>query len=171
MTRKKKSPMSRRLNRTHKPVLIDTSPLLLLLVGAYDESLIGKFKRVSRYNQTDFDLLVQYLAGRKVCVTPGVLAEMSNLAMGLKRGEFGRLIDHNIQELKRMDERYVPKDTIFDMREFRRIGVTDTSLLVAAEECEGEILTADHPLCFRCRKKGISATHMTELQWQGDHLL
>lgn len=171
MTEKKRSRMSKRSNKAHKPVLMDTSPLLLLLVGAYDESLIGRFKRVRAYNRTDFDLLVQFLAGRKVCVTPGVLAEMSNLALELKRGEFGRLVEHNIQELKRMDERYVPKDTILDMKEFKKVGVTDTSLLVAAEECKGEILTSDHPLYSRCRKKGISTIHMDELQWRGEHFL
>jgi hypothetical protein len=163
--------MSRRLNRARKPVLIDTSPLLLLLVGAYDESLIGRFKRVSRYSRTDFDLLVQFLAGRKVCVTPGVLAEVSNLAMKLKRGEFGRLVDHNIQELKRMDERYVAKDVILEEEVLKRVGVTDTSLLVAAKERDGEILTADHPLFSRCGGMGISATHMDELQWKGDQFL
>lgn len=70
-----------------------------------------------------------------------------------------------------MDERYVPKDTILDMKEFKKVGVTDTSLLVAAEECKGEILTSDHPLYSRCRKKGISAIHMDELQWRGEHFL
>lgn len=70
-----------------------------------------------------------------------------------------------------MDERYVPKDTILDMKEFKKVGVTDTSLLVAAEECKGEILTSDHPLYSRCRKKGISTIHMDELQWRGEHFL
>ncbi|TET89279.1 MAG: hypothetical protein E3J35_10330 [Methanomassiliicoccales archaeon] len=157
--------------RARKPVLIDTSPLLLLLVGAYDESLIGKFKRVSKYSRTDFDLLVQFLAGRKVCVTPGVLAEVSNMAMELKRGEFGKVVDHNVEELKQMDEHYVSKDDILEAEELKRVGVTDTSLLIAAKERDGEILTADHPLCSRCRKTGIPATHMAELQWRGEQFL
>lgn len=171
MTKKKKSPMSRRLSKSRKPILIDTSPLLLLLVGAFDESLIGRFKRVSRYDRTDFDLLVQFLTGRRICVTPGVLAEVSNLAMELKHDGFGRLVDHNIQALKRMDERYVPKDTILNVGEIKRIGVTDTSLLVAAKECKGEILTEDHPLCSRCRKRGISAIHVAELRLRAEYLL
>jgi hypothetical protein len=125
MTKTKRSPMSGRLSRVRKAVLIDTSPLLLLLVGAYDETLIGRFKRVRNYKQVDFDLLVQFLAGRKVCVTPGVLAEMSNLAMELKQSEFGRLVDHNLQELKQMDEHYIPKDTILITKELKKAGVTD----------------------------------------------
>jgi hypothetical protein len=91
--------------------------------------------------------------------------------MKLKRGEFGRLVDHNIQELKRMDERYVAKDVILEEEVLKRVGVTDTSLLVAAKERDGEILTADHPLFSRCGGMGISATHMDELQWKGDQFL
>ncbi len=163
--------MSRKPIRVRPPILIDTSPLLLLLVGRYDENLIDSFKRMSGYDRTDFDLLIQFLARRKLNVTPGVLAEVSNLAMQLKRGGFERMIEYNISELKSMGEHYVPKDTILEAKELVRVGITDTSLLIAAKEHNVGILTDDHPLWSRCQTEGIPAIHMAELQGRGDLFL
>jgi rRNA-processing protein FCF1 len=137
-------------------------------VGTYDQNLVDSFKRVSSYNRTDFDLLIQFLARRKLHVTPGVLAEVSNLAMQLKRDGFERMVEYNISELRRMDEHYVPKDVILEATELTKIGVTDTSLLIAAKKHDVGILTDDHPLWSRCMTEGIPATHMAELQGRAD---
>lgn len=154
-----------------KPVLVDSSPLLLLLVGTFDESLVERFKRLSGYDSSDFDLLVQFLAGRRVLVTPGVLAEVSNMAMQLGREGFQRLVDRNIQGLRQMGESYVTKDIILEAPELKKVGVTDTSLVIAARHNDWEILTADHPLCSRCRTAGIDVTHMMELQSRAEQFL
>ena len=151
-------------NRTHRPLLIDTSPLLLLMVGTYDTGLITKFKRVKCYSPTDFDLLVQFLVKRRVLVTPGVMAEVTNMAMELKSHGFMGLIESNMESLKRMGECHITKDVILETAEFKKVGFTDTSIIIAAKENEGEVLTADHPLCSRCRTRGIPVTHIMELQ-------
>ena len=156
--------MCPKLNRTRRPLFIDTSPLLLLMVGTYDKGLITKFKRVKCYSPTDFDLLVQFLVKRRVLVTPGVLAEVTNLAMELKSLGFKELIESNMESLKRMGECYVTKDVILETAEFKKVGFTDTSIIIAANENDGEVLTADHPLCSRCRTMGIPVTHIMELQ-------
>lgn len=166
MSTKKRSTEKRSEKR--RPIFIDSSPLLLLLVGAYDENLIGRFKRVDRYSRNDFNLLVQFLVKRRVLVTPGVLAEVSNLAMELGLERFQRLVDHNIEGLKKMGESHVAKNIILEAPEFKKVGATDTSLVVAAKEGDGEILTADHPLCSRCRTMKIPVTHMMELEWRGE---
>ncbi|MFQ6129154.1 MAG: hypothetical protein ACE5QW_09675 [Thermoplasmata archaeon] len=41
---------------------MDSGPLLLM--GSYNGNLIGRFKRVRNYKRDDFDLLVEFLAGR-----------------------------------------------------------------------------------------------------------
>ncbi len=104
-------------------------------------------------------------------MTPGVLAEVSNLAMELKGDGFKKLVDSNIDALKRMGECYISKDVIIEAPEFKKVGVTDTSILLAAKDKNGEILTADHPLCSRCRTMGIPVTHMMELQSRSEEFL
>jgi rRNA-processing protein FCF1 len=126
--------------------------------------MIKKFKRVKSYNEEDFDILIQFLARKRVFVTPGVMAEVSNMAMELKGDGFTRLVETNIDSLKRLGEFYVAKDVILEAPDFKKLGVTDTSILIAARKNKGEILTADHHLCSRCKTQGIQATHMMELQ-------
>ena len=76
--------MSKKLKIKKKPIITDTGPLLLLLIGAYDKNTIKGFKRLSMYDSVDFDLLLEFVAKRKVMVTPQVLAEVSNFAKELK---------------------------------------------------------------------------------------
>jgi uncharacterized protein YacL len=137
-------------------------------VGSYERGLIERFKRTKEYSINVFDLLVQFLAGRRVIATPGVLAEVSNLAMQLPHKEFARLVDRNINGLRQLGEIHVEKDVVIEVPEFRRVGATDTALLLAARDHDWEILTADHPLFSRCQKEGIEATHMMELQTRAE---
>ncbi|MFQ6128143.1 MAG: hypothetical protein ACE5QW_04500 [Thermoplasmata archaeon] len=162
--------MSRRPRR-RRPILVDSSPLLLLLVGTYERGLVERFKRTKAYSHDDFDLLVQFLAGRRVIATPGVLAEVSNMAMQLRREDFSRLVERNIDGLRRTREIHIAKDIIIESPEFKKIGATDTSLLLAARENDWEVLTSDHPLCSRCRREGVEATHMMELQTRAEQFM
>lgn len=163
--------MCTKVNRAGRSLFIDSSPLLLLLVGTYNKSVIRKFKRVKSYTGVDFDILVQFLTRKRVLVTPGVLAEVSNMAMELKGDGFQKLIESNIEGLKQMGECYITKEVILETPEFMKVGITDTSILIAAKENNGEILTADHHLCSRCRTTGIPVTHMLELRSRAEEFL
>lgn len=145
-------------------LFIDSDPLLLLLVGTYDNSMIGRFKRIKKYTNLDFDVLVQFLTKKRVFVTPGVLAEVSNFAEELGNKRFQEFVDRNMENLREMSELYIGKDIIIASSEFRQLGFTDTSIMLVAKEHGGEVLTADHHLCGKCGKMGIPAHHMIELQ-------
>jgi hypothetical protein len=54
-----------------KGILIDTNLLLLLLVGFYDENLIAKFKRTSKYSKEDFQIIRNFILHfEKIIITP-----------------------------------------------------------------------------------------------------
>lgn len=74
----------KKLKTKKKPIITDTNPLLLLLIGSYDKNTIKGFKRLAKYDSVDFDLLLDFVAKSKVMVTPQVLAEVSNFAKELK---------------------------------------------------------------------------------------
>lgn len=156
--------MSRKRIKKLSPIFIDTGPLLLLLVGTFDKKLIGKSKRIKDYKPIDFDLLAQFLARRRIIVTPGVLAEVTNLAKTIKHFNFEKFVKANIKGLKKVGECHISKDIILESDVFSRLGYTDTSILIAAKENKGEVLTTDFPLYSRCRSLNMEATHFSALR-------
>src|SRR3970040_237267 len=108
MTRPGTSNMLKKLSEKKKPIITDTSPLLLLLIGLYDKNVIESFKRLSRYDSYDYDLLLQFITRRKIIVTPQVLSEVSNFANRLKPNKFSEFIEENKPTLEKIDEKYIP---------------------------------------------------------------
>ncbi len=148
-----------------KPVITDTSPLLLLLMGLYDKNAIEEFKRLSKYDSDDYDLLLQFTAKRKIIVTPQVLSEVSNFAKDLKN-KFSEFIEENKPTLERIDEKYIPKSDILASKEVVKFGFTDTSIILAAKENNELVLTDDFPLFGVCKKIGVDTMLMMEIQSQ-----
>lgn len=152
--------MSKGVIRTPQKVVIDTIPLLLFLIGGYDEKLISDFKRLKSYHYSikDFATLQHFLSHTKnIIVTPGVLSEVSNFAEQLKNDRFSELINKNIGFLKFTNEIYIEKDNILESNEVFKFGFTDTSILLAAKKNNGEILTRDYKLYNYCHNLGVNA--------------
>jgi len=62
-------------------ILIDTSILLLLFVGAVDTGLIAKHKRTSKFTVEQYTLALLLVERFTVILTtPNILSEVSNLA-------------------------------------------------------------------------------------------
>ena len=145
--------------------MLDTGPLFLLLVGQYDESYIDRVSRLKNmYDVGHFHLLVQFLTGRRVIITPGVLAEAMSFAKKIPQKRFGEMIEADMDTLRELGEIHVPKNDTFSRAELMYLGYTDVSLLIAAEMQNGEILTEDWKLHTRCRQLGVEATHMISIK-------
>lgn len=157
--------MSKKLKIRKKPIITDTSPLLLLLIGSYDKNTIKGFKRLSKYDSDDFDLLFQFVATRRVIVTPQILAEVSNFAKELKNSPdaFPEIIGKNKALLEKICEKYIPKNDILGSQELVRFGFTDASIIVAAKENDALVLTDDFPLLGICKRNGLDTKHMKEI--------
>ncbi|MDO9098954.1 MAG: hypothetical protein Q7U60_12645 [Candidatus Methanoperedens sp.] len=158
--------MSKKSSDLRQPIITDTSPLLLLLMGLYDENAIAKFKRLSKYDSDDYDLLLQFIAKRKIIVTPQVLSEVSNFAKELKPNRFSEFIEGNRSTLEKIDEKYIPKTAILASQEIVKFGFTDTSIILAAKENNALVLTDDFPLSGICKKIGVDTMLMMEIQSQ-----
>ena len=161
---------SKKWVRTPKNIIIDTAPLLLFLTGIYDKKVISKFKRLKKYGYDDksFEILQLFLTYSKtITVTPGVLSEVSNFAEQLKSDRFAGLIRDNLEILKTMGEIYIPKDTILDSDEIFKFGFTDTSIIFAAKNIDGEVLTKDYRLYSYCQKLGLRAYHLDRVLEMG----
>lgn len=160
--------MSKKSSDRRKPIITDTSPLLLFLIGLYDKNAIKNFKRLSpKYDSEDYDLVFQFIAKRKIIVTPQVLSEVSNFAEGLKN-KFSEFIEGNRPTLEKIIEKYVPKTDILASQEVIKFGFTDASIILAARETNALVLTDDHPLWGKCKKIGLDTMHMDEILSQKD---
>ena len=144
-------------------VAIDTQLLLLLWIGNFDPGQIGR-KRLSRYVETDFDLLAN-LVDRcpKLVTTPNVLTEVSNLAGQLPeelaeefRGEF-RLV------VEKLDERYHESPAVTKHNSFLRLGLADCTLLELARQ-DVLVLTDDHALYQQLTHENAPALNFTHLR-------
>ena len=70
------------------------------------------------------------------------------------------MIRDNLEVLETMGEIYISKDTILDSDEIFKFGFTDTSIIFAAKNTDGEVLTKDYRLYSYCQKLGIRAYHL-----------
>ncbi len=150
-------------------VAIDTQLLLLLWIGGFDRQLIGRFKRVRQYIETDFDLL---LAVVEMCprlvTTPNVLTEVINLA--------GQLPEQTAwefrEELRRMiptwDERVFPSRERVQSESFLKLGLADSTLEGLARQ-NVLVLTDDFPLYGSLEGLGLPALSFTHLRAEAYH--
>lgn len=159
MMRQEISSISKKLSDRTKPIIFDTSPLLLLLMGIYDKNAISSFKRLSNYDADDYELLFQFALKRKIIVTPHVLSEVSNFADRLK-DKFSEFLESNKMALNKIDEKYISKTYILSTPEVNKFGFTDISIILAAKENNALVLTDDFPLYGICKKIGLDTMHV-----------
>ena len=145
----------------HNRIVIDTGPLLLYLVGFIRIKELKQFN----YNERDFILLNIYLKNIKnICVTPQVLAEISNLAkrrLGSKT--FSSFIISCCRSLEVIGEEYIHKDEIINSHSISILGITDTSLILASKR-GNLILTDDGPFFYYCIQNNIPAISLDTLR-------
>lgn len=133
-------------------ILLDTSPLLLFLIGSFDKNQLSKIKyRDTPFDKVDYDLLADYLKSCQIFVTPQILAEMSNIAKkSLKNSLFQRFMEKIAHLIKnRVLEIYMPKDKILTIEGTFKYGFSDISLYCAANHAK-TIVTADLPFHKFC---------------------
>jgi len=149
-----------------KGIIVDTGPLVLLLAGYYNYDSIGKSKLTAEFEKGDFDLLICFLSKfRKIIVTPHVLAEVSNLInTRVHKSDFADFIEKIIENLSDFKEVYVQKDEIISREELKKVGITDTGILLACERDNNLILTKDFRFKGLCISKGLPVIHFDRLR-------
>ena len=125
---------------------IDTSVLLLLVVGSAGRELISKHRRLDGYSEEDYDILRSLLQSvRRVLVTPNTLTETSNLLGQHREPERSRLF-RGLRSVILDSEEFVVASTVASgNRSFRRLGLTDAALLEAVS-ADTPLLTVDRNL-------------------------
>ena len=111
-------------------ICIDTSLLVLLVVGQTGEELIAKHKRLDSFRAEDYRQLIDLLSRFDQCVvTQNVLTETSNLLAqhcDPERSRFFKVLRALIQEF---DEAIIHSEKASNNSHFIRLGLTDAALL------------------------------------------
>ncbi len=146
-------------------LFIDANLLVLFVVGSVDHELIRKHRRLRGFTAEDYERLVNIIDQvARVYVTPNTLTETSNLLAQHGEPERSRFFDRLRFVIDESEEIVVASTTAAHRTEFRRLGLTDATLL---EVVSGEtpLLTVDLDLYLAAIEKDpSSAFNFTHLQ-------
>jgi len=151
-------------------VLVDTNLLLLYIAGLANRTYIGAHKRLSGYNDADFELLVQAISiFSDIVLLPHVLAEVSNLARQTPNPMMRSRIHEKLRELvEAAAEIPIPSRDGVRREEFGEYGVTDAVIPQLCSLNQSEVsfwlLTADHGLAVQAEILGYNVMNFTYLR-------
>lgn len=147
-----------------RKIIIDSSPLIIHLVGVFDIKLVGK---VSLYNlpEDEFKCIDRLLSiYDSIFITPYVLGELFWLAksrLKKKGDEVKRLFLRYKEALIKFDEIFVKKDEILNFKNLE-FGLTDVSLFLIAKKINCPILTSDKRFAAFCRGNNLNVIDFVE---------
>ncbi|WP_407471150.1 PIN domain-containing protein [Xanthomonas campestris] len=154
---------------TERTALIDTNLLVLLSVGLSDRTYVARHKRTAQFLVEDFDLLVNVLSSyNRVVVTPNVLSESSNLCAYIAEPAKAQVMNTLKALIERHQELYVESTAAAGHTAYLRLGLTDASIHLAADDAT--VLTTDFDLyqsLLAAGKNVVNFNHVREWGWQG----
>ncbi|MBD2728457.1 hypothetical protein H6G96_19585 [Nostoc sp. FACHB-892] len=118
-------------------VLIDTSILLLFLVGSVNQERITKFNRTQQFIPEDYELLLAFIASfQKLVTTPNILTEVNSLANQLGEPELSQcfaIFAQFVTNVALLDELYVSILDAVNTEKFVKFGLTDSGILTLSK--------------------------------------
>lgn len=146
-------------------LLLDSTVLILRIIGAARRDLIGERKHVREFDADDYDRLVE-ICNRYTehVTTPHVLAETSNLVGG-KPGDPLRttFLAHLAAFASAAEERNVDADLVVAHRHFKRLGFADIGILLSAQP-KTCILTTDLALYLEALNARLDAINFNNIR-------
>lgn len=144
---------------------LDSSIILLFVVGRVDVGLIGKHGRTKEFTVEGYHRLCDILSEASALVTPNTLTEASNLL-----GQYGEPVRSDLLRMLRKlimesEEKEVSSSTASQNEgNFLKLGLTDVVLLEAVSP-KAPLLTVDRELFGIANKKkgegaAINFTHL-----------
>lgn len=145
-------------------IVIDSNLLLLLILGSFDENLIGTFKRLAMFTVDDFHELQRLVSKfRAIRVTPHILTEVSNLANSLPEREKRSWAEYFRKWiLDELQEQQVPAVQLVKSESFLHFGITDAALAEASRDTF--IVTVDNRLASYLQRQNLRVLNFNHLR-------
>jgi len=144
--------------------ILDTKPFVILTVGLFNKRYLEKVGFRWKLEGKDFDLLSGFLQGKKIIVTPQVLAETCNIVESrLKKDLFKEYMEYMMVFFKEeLIEIYVEKEKLLDIEAITKFGFTDISVYAICGEKE-ILIVGDQDLHGFCKKKNKEVKFLDEI--------
>ena len=150
------------------PLVLDTSLLVLLIVGSTRRALIERHKRLKAFTVEDFDLLRGLVTlAPQVVVTPNTLTEASNLIGQIDDPARTQIRETFRRVVGAVDEQYVTSRAASSVDHFLRLGLTDSGLIQLMSGSSRALLTTDLDLYLSVRQSGAEAVNFNHLRQFG----
>ncbi len=140
----------------NQKIILDTSPLILFLVGSFNPSYLSKIKDKNRaFSKNDFDTFSQYIQNKKILVTPQILAEMCNITQNyLGQDLFKQFMESIFALLKDGTiEVYHKKEDLMTNLDITKWGFSDMSIFFSSS-VDNKVIVSDFPLYGYLEKEG-----------------
>jgi hypothetical protein len=147
-----------------KGLLVDTSLLLLFVVGLSGRMHIPTFKRTKKFTEQDFDVLA-YLFGlfSRIVTTPNIMTEVSNLLGQAADRVRAGFLTYFAEAVSKLGEEYTPSSHLTKYAHFSKFGLTDSATIEAAKG-KYLVLTDDFPLVGYLQSAGIDVINFNHLR-------
>jgi predicted nucleic acid-binding protein len=148
-----------------RAILLDANLLLLVAIGKFDKSLIGR-KRLDGYTHRDFDLLRALVDPfTRNLTTPHLLTEISNLAdHSLAKNQHHRFRKFLAEEIfSNLDEHWISAKELSQTNEFHQLGLADAAICRLADE-RIRVLSVDAALCNVLWGRGVDVRNFNHLR-------
>lgn len=148
------------------PVILDTGPLVFLLIGLCDPSKKNAKDIWQGHTNEELDLLLKIVGNFKsILITPQILAECTNLLnQKVDSNKYEFLLKRIVKPLKEFGEIYIEKNIILDYSGFSRFGSTDIGIIECSKQKNSLIITEDHNLNVYCKSNSIPCLNFNELR-------
>lgn len=146
--------------------LLDTSPLVVLVVGSVDPNLLGSVPHLKQFVPEDALILDDFLAGfHTIAITPHVATEAAHF-LGKPKDQRGKSLRARFVEiLHAIRERSVTSRLAAARGEFAWLDLADCSLLEAGRPHD-TLLSTDAVLVYRRQELGLRAINFNHLREQ-----
>jgi len=145
-----------------RDVIIDTNIFILFLVGQINENRIKNYTRNSLYTKEDYYFLLNVLADYdRIITSPNILTEVDNILNRIGGEDKYKYLVLVKTMYKQTIEKYIKTEKITQNWYFDSLGITDSSILMMAKDCE-LLISGDSSLCDHAKSLNIKTFDFKE---------
>jgi len=145
-----------------RDVIIDTNIFILFLAGQINENRIKNYTRNSLYTKEDYYFLLNVLADYdRIITSPNILTEVDNILNRIGGEDKYKYLVLVKTMYKQTIEKYIKTEKITQNWYFDSLGITDSSILMMAKDCE-LLISGDSSLCDHAKSLNIKTFDFKE---------
>jgi hypothetical protein len=145
-----------------RDVIVDSNIFILFLAGQINENKIERYTRSSLYTREDYYFLINILSNYdRIITSPNILTEVDNILNRITGEDKYKYLLLVKSIYKQTIEKYIETETVAKNWFFDILGITDSSILMMAKDCE-LLISGDSSLCDHAKSLNIKTFDFKE---------